>query len=171
MSWRLSALEIVAMGMALSGAACSSQAGGAEGAAGEATSPVCASFPVADAPYRTVAELDALVVGRWARCHGPPQLEHEELGIEFGEGRVISPLRRAPGDAVEPVPPPPGVGPESWSALLDGSGHPRLVFMWASAPSKTRSSFVIEGPSFFDGGRQMFLPYAEVGATYARFEP
>jgi len=43
--------------------------------------------------------------------------------------------------------------------------------MWASSPSKSRTSIVIDGPSFFDGAEQMFLPYAPEGATYARLEP
>jgi hypothetical protein len=140
---------------------------GGIGAAVEA----CAQGAVADAPYGTVAELDGLVVGRWARCEGPPQLAGEVLGVEFTEGRVVWPLRRAPGGAVESVQPAPGVGPESWFAIVDPGGHLRLVFAWASSPTKTRSSIVIDGPGFFDGAEQMFVPYAPVGASYVRLEP
>jgi hypothetical protein len=169
---RMYVSHLVAAGATLLGSACGSQLdSGGPGGPDDAGAQACGSSTVADAPYTTVAELEALVVDRWIRCDGPPQLADEELGVELTEGRVIFPLRRASDGAFERVPPAPGVGPESWSALLDWRGRPRLVFMWASSPSKSRSSFVIEGPGFFDGGRQMFLPYAEVGATYVRFRP
>jgi hypothetical protein len=161
--------HLVVAGATLLGSACSGQ-GGADRPADAGTS--CDAPTVADAPYTTVAALNALVVDQWARCDGPPQLEDEALGVELTEGRVIFPLRRAADGTVERVlPVPGGDGPESWAALLDDSGRVRLLFLWASSPSKNRSSFVIEGPSFFDGGHQMFLPYAEVGATYARLPP
>jgi hypothetical protein len=142
---------------------------GGPGDSSPGSSPACAPS-VAEVPYSTVAELDALVVGRWARCDGPPQLQGEGLGVEFTEGRVVFPLERASNGAVERVPPVTGVGPESWVALID-EGRPLLVFMWASSPSKSMTSIVIDGPSFFDGAEQMFLPYAPGGATYARLEP
>ena len=131
----------------------------------------CATGAVPDAPYGTVAELDILVVGQWARCEGPPQLDGEALGVELTEGRVIWPLSRAPSGAIETVQPALEVGPESWFALVDPEGRLRLVFAWASSPTKSMGSIVIDGPGFFDGAEQMFLPYRDGGARYVRLPP
>ena len=160
--------------MALFQAACSSPVD-----SGDANDPLrrgaatraCDPAAVTDPPYGSIAALDALVVGRWARCKGPPQIAGEQLGVDFTEGRVILPLAHAPDGGAEDVPPTPGVGPESWSALVDASGRVRLLFLWASSPSKDMSSIVVDGPTFFDGAEQMFLPYGEVGASYTRLAP
>jgi hypothetical protein len=178
MTRHLSLIEIVAAGATLLASSCSGpvdpdvpESGAEEGAPSNGASLVCDSSPVADPPYSTVDELDALVVARWARCAGPPQLEDETLGVALTPGRLMMPLERGPDGAVVTVPPVPGVGPESWAAFEDAWGHPRIVFMWASSVSKSMSSFVIDGPFFFDGGEQMFLPYSRVGATYVRLGP
>lgn len=138
---------------------------------GAATSPLaCEHSPVADAPYVTVAQLDALLTGLWARCDGHPQLEGEELGIELTDGHLVYPLQRGPGDSAVRVAPAPGVGPESWTVLSDDKDAPRLLFMWPSSTSKDRSSFVVDGTTFAGGGQQMFLPYTPAGATYVRLQ-
>jgi hypothetical protein len=164
----------VAPAVALLQIACSGHVdpGGASGPdlrAGAARA--CDPAAVADAPYHDVAELDALVVGRWVRCEGPPQIEGEELGVDFTEGRVILPLVRGPDGGDQDAPPAPGVGAESWSAIVDSSGSVRLLFLWASSPTKDRPSIVVDGPTFFDHAEQMFLRCDEGGATYARLGP
>lgn len=51
------------------------------------SAPDCQASPTSYAPYTTVEELDALLVGRWRRCSAP-QVNGEDVGVEFAaDGR------------------------------------------------------------------------------------
>jgi hypothetical protein len=110
--------------------------------------------------YDTEASFDALVFGVWIRCDGPPQINGEEIGIEFTAAHELYPLRRNSAGAIERVVT--VTGPERWTLSFDANMRGSLLFIFDND-----SSLEIDAPYFFSGGRKMFIAYSPVLQAYA----
>jgi hypothetical protein len=112
--------------------------------------------PAAEVPYHTMAEFDALAVGRWQRTAGQGELFCEQFGVEFTADHHLIPLAVANDGSVEQI-----VTPREteFSISFDAAGKPLRL---------ERPMFQTNPPIFFDGGRSMYLLYAPWPATYVR---
>ena len=105
--------------------------------------------------YHTMADFDALAVGRWQRTAGQGELICEQWGIEFTADHRLIPLVIASDGSVQAV----NAQASTFSVTFDGSGAPK----WLDVPGLSTNP-----PTFFDAGRSMYLNYAPWPADYAR---
>ena len=104
--------------------------------------------------FHTMAEFDALAVGRWQRTAGQGELVCEQFGVEFTADHRLIPLVIASDGSVQAV----TAQATSFSISFDSAGSPRL----ASPGLQTNP------PVFFDSGRSFYFLYAPWPANYVR---
>jgi hypothetical protein len=111
--------------------------------------------PASVVAYHTMAEFDALAVGRWQRTGGMGELSCEQFGVAFTADHRLFPLGIADDGSVQPVT---GMA-RSFSITFDSAGLP----MYFLIPGLQTNP-----PIFYDGGRAMYFLYAPWPASYVR---
>ena len=111
--------------------------------------------PATVVAYGTMAEFDALAVGRWQRTAGMGEKICEQFGFEFTADHRLIPLVIASDGSVQAATP----HATSFSISFDDAGSP--------------TGFLVTGlqtnpPVFFDAGRSMYFLYAPWPANYVR---
>jgi len=120
---------------------------------GQQTS-VLAPDPATVVAYGTLAEFDALAVGRWQRTAGMGELICEQFGVEFTADHRLIPLVIASDGSVQAATP----HATSFSITFD-NGSP----MWLQVALLSTNP-----PIFFDAGRSMYFNFAPWPASYVR---
>ncbi len=111
--------------------------------------------PATVVAYHSLAEFDALAVGRWQRTAGQGELICEQFGVEFTADHLLFPLVIASDGSVQAV----TARAASFTVSFNGVGAPTGL----GTPGLQTNS-----PTFFDGGRSMYLLYAPWPANYVR---
>ena len=109
--------------------------------------------PATVVAYHTMAEFDALAVGRWQRTAGQGELVCEQFGVEFTADHHQR--NQASDGSVQAV----TALAMTFSLLVDGTGAPK----WFEVPG-----LITNPPTFFDAGRSMYFLYAPWPADYVR---
>ena len=104
--------------------------------------------------YATLAEFDAVAVGRWQRTAGVGELVCEQFGVDFTADHRIVPLVLASNGTVQEV------TAQARSFTLVFGTHPML--------SVDNGGLLTNPPVFFDGGQSMYLVFSPWAADYAR---
>jgi hypothetical protein len=124
-------------------------------AAGQQQTFVLTPDPAAVVAYHTMAEFDALAVGRWQRTAGQGELVCEQFGVEFTADHRLIPLVIASDGSVQAV----TARATSFTISFDSAGAPK----WLEVPG-----LLTNPPTFFDAGRSMYLLYSPWPANYVR---
>lgn len=111
--------------------------------------------PATVVAYDTMAEFDALAVGRWQRTAGMGELICEQYGVEFTADHRLIPLVIASNGSVQAV----TARAEAFSLTFNGAGPP----MWFQVAGLSTNP-----PTFFDGGHSMYFLYSPWPADYVR---
>jgi hypothetical protein len=106
--------------------------------------------------YHSLAEFDALAVGRWQRTAGQGELTCEQFGVEFTADHLLIPLVIASDGSVQPA----VAFDRSFSISFDDTGAPKWLLVGTGLQTNP--------PIFFDGGGSMYLLYAPWPANYVR---
>jgi len=104
--------------------------------------------------YSTIAEFDALAVGRWQRTAGMGELICEQFGVEFTADHRLVPLVIASDGSVQGV----TAQARSFGISFDGARPTGLE----------TGSLSTNAPIFFDGGRSMYFLFSPWPANYVR---
>jgi hypothetical protein len=121
---------------------------------GEAQAAVASPDPASVIPFHSMAEFDALAVGRWQRVAGQGELICEEPGIEITADHRLIPLAYASDGSVQAF----TSEARSFSISFNGAGTPLWLF----------PGLITNPPVFYDEGRSIYLLYAPWPATYTR---
>jgi len=124
-------------------------------AAGQQQTFVLTPDPATVVAYHTMADFDALAVGRWQRTAGQGELICEQWGVEFTADHRLIPLVIASDGSVQAV----NARATTFSITFDGSGAPD----WLQVAGLSTNP-----PTFFDAGRSMYFNYSPWPADYAR---
>jgi hypothetical protein len=111
--------------------------------------------PATVVSYATLAEFDALAVGRWQRTAGMGELVCEQLGVDFTADHRVVPLVFASDGTVQEV-----TAQARAFTLVFGTTHPML--------NVDNGGLLTSAPIFFDGGQSMYFNYSPWPADYAR---
>jgi hypothetical protein len=111
--------------------------------------------PTAVMTYQTVAQFDAVAVGRWRRTAGEGELVCEQFGVDFTADHRMVPLVVATDGTVEEV-----------NALA----IPFVITFGSLGPvlGENGSTASNIAPVFFDAGQSMYLNVAPWPGDYAR---
>ena len=111
--------------------------------------------PATVVAYTTLAQFDALAVGRWQRTAGQAELICEQVGIEFTADHRFMPMVVATDGTIQPV-----------TALAKSFG---IAFGSSVGPELTDGGLAYEAaPTFFDGGQSMYTVMAPWPADYVK---
>ena len=110
--------------------------------------------PATVVAYSTMAQFDALAVGRWQRTAGMGELICEQVGVEFTADHRLMPLVIASDGSVQAV----TARATSFSITFNG-GSP----VWLQVAGLSTNP-----PTFFDAGRSMYFLYSPWPANYVR---
>ena len=110
--------------------------------------------PATVVAYGTMAEFDALAVGRWQRTAGMGELICEQFGLEFTADHRLVPLVIASDGSVQGV----TAQARSFGISFDGARPTGLG----------AGSLSTNAPIFFDGGRSMYFLFSPWPANYVR---
>jgi hypothetical protein len=124
-------------------------------AAGQQQTFVLTPDPATVVAYHTMADFDALAVGRWQRTAGQGELICEQWGVEFTADHRLIPLVIASDGSVQAV----TARASMFSITFDSSGAPD----WLQVAGLSTNP-----PTFFDAGRSMYFLYAPWPADYVR---
>jgi hypothetical protein len=143
-------------------------------AGGTVTIPsTCASIPPLKT-YLTPETLEPVLIGKWVRQCGAPEVAGEVDGVEFAADHTFYPLRRAANGSLDrvSVAGPEGGPPriESWTIFVDGQGYLLIGDRWTGDPPGPPYPLTYSAPKFSPDGKQMLLTYAPWGDVYARAE-
>ena len=119
---------------------------------GEQQTYVLMPDPTTVVGYSTLAEFDALAVGRWQRTAGQGELICEQYGLDFTADHRVIPLVIASDGTVQEV------TAQAHIFGLDFTG--RTTF--------NTDTLSTNPPIFFDGGQSMYFNYSPWPADYAR---
>jgi hypothetical protein len=132
--------------------------------------PTC-TMPSNLVTYMTPADLEPVIVGKWVRQCGQPEVTGEVDGVEFAADHTFWPLRRNAQGLLERVlPPDPDGGPghvESWTAFVE-SGRLEIGDSWDGTPTSPPYPYTYDAPKFTPDGKQMALLYAPWLDLYER---
>ena len=125
-------------------------------ASGQQQTYVLMPDPATVVSYATLAEFDALAVGRWQRTAGMGELVCEQFGVDFTADHRIVPLVIASDGTVQEV-----------------TAQARSFTLVFSPPKQTRlitddGGLDTNPPIFFDGGQSMYFLFSPWPADYAR---
>jgi hypothetical protein len=111
--------------------------------------------PTSVVTYQTVAQFDAVAVGRWRRTAGEGELVCEQFGIDFSADHRMVPLVVATDGTVEEV-----------NALA----VPFVITFGSQGPELGENGATASNiaPVFFDAGQSMYLNVAPWPGDYAR---
>ncbi len=115
-------------------------------------------------PYTTVAQFDALAIGRWRRTAGAGELPCEQFGIDFTSDHRMIPLVIANDGSVQQV-------TERAIPFGISFADPNIVPAGFTGPSGPYACTPMEyatAPLFFDADQSMLLLYAPWPANYVR---
>jgi len=110
--------------------------------------------PATVVAYSTMAQFDALAVGRWQRTAGMGELICEQVGVEFTADHRLMPLVIASDGSVQGV----TAQARSFGISFDGARPTGLE----------TGSLSTNAPIFFDGGRSMYFLFSPWPANYVR---
>lgn len=105
--------------------------------------------------YRTIEELDALVVGRWVRIAGAGELSCEQYGLDFTSDHQIIPLVIASDGSVQPVP----ASRRSFTIDFTSGG---------TIPALVAGSLTTNAPLFTSGPDSFYFAFSPWVALYER---
>lgn len=128
----------------------------------------CSESPAKTIEYGSEAELQALLVGRWARC-ADPQFPGEDVGVEFTSDHRWFTLTRDTKGSVSRVG---GVDDEgTWEYLPVGTVDPYFgvltsdAFRFGTGP-EPGGGVTTDPPVLLDGPAQMRVNYSPVLSVY-----
>ena len=104
--------------------------------------------------YGTMAQFDALAVGRWQRTAAMSELICEQFGVEFTADHRLMPLVIASDGSVQAV-----TARAMPFSITFNNGAP----MWLEVPGLSTNP-----PIFFDAGRSMYFLFSPWPADYVR---
>lgn len=123
--------------------------------AGQQQTFVLTPDPATVVGYHSMAEFDALAVGRWRRTAGQGELVCEQYGLEFTADHRLIPLVIASDGSVQGV----TAQARSFSIGFDNGGLPDRL---------GTGSLTTNPPTFFDRGASMYFLFSPWPANYAR---
>ncbi len=109
--------------------------------------------PATVVSYGTVAEFDALAVGRWQRTAGQSELICEQFGVEFTADHRLMPLVIASDGSVQAV---------------TARATAFMIVFDRSPAGLSSPGLQTNAPIFLDGGNAMYFLYAPWPANYVR---
>jgi hypothetical protein len=142
--------------------------GGGGGGSGSQNDPaLCARAPARTIEYTTLDQLDTLLVRRWQRCLAP-QLEGEDVGVEFtADGHYYPLARDAAGGVVRLMD---TVHTGSWTFYPVGAPDP-ISHAPATMASIELNQVFTNAPGFTEDPFQMNILFSPVPSRYIPLDP